>query len=40
VQARAAETDLREVARDIAAEGLPPSSPDGVGDGVVVPDPR
>ena len=40
VQARAAETDLREVARDIAAEDLPPSRPDGVGDGIVVPDPR
>jgi cyanophycinase len=40
VQARVAETDLREVARDIAAEGLPPSRPDGIGDGIVVADPR
>jgi cyanophycinase len=40
VEARAAETDLREVARDIAAEGLPPSGPDGVGDGIVVANPR
>jgi cyanophycinase len=40
VQAGAAETDLREVVRDIAAEGLPPSRPDGVGDGIVVVDPR
>jgi cyanophycinase len=40
VQARAAETDLQEVARDIATEGLTPSRPDGVGDGIVVADPR
>jgi cyanophycinase-like exopeptidase len=40
VEARAAETDLREVARDIAAEGLPPSGHDGVGDGIVVANPR